>query len=397
MNWTDIGFTVETPMFLRGGANQARAEFRLPSLRGVMRFWFRALAGEVFSDDQTTVEREEARLFGSASDGGGGSSSSLLFRKGTSPGHTSGDKPGWLTAVNQPRLGVGYLLGPGFYDHPGGLKQPSRIEPGSTGSFSVRSRAGDTKDLRLAGVCLAVLSRYGGLGARTRRGFGGIRFTGLGELDEGLDRDVNAENPSELLLDRFADAVGAQRPAGAIGTATFAPIPSFTYWAQATRTPAAWTSWESALDCVGRSLRSFRAPVDRTQPPFNRSDLPPYRQKVTQEYVDIVAPQPPGKVRPPQADFPLAAFGLPIVFSGDQTVTLRRGAEELRRSSPLFVRPWRTGDRQWAVTCHVFKAKLWDSGANLALTAKAGPVNVTLTLDEQTAYQKLDAWLASPW
>lgn len=45
-----------TPCFC-AGANQAVAEIRVPSIRGELRWWFRALGGN---------RRDEARLFGSA-------------------------------------------------------------------------------------------------------------------------------------------------------------------------------------------------------------------------------------------------------------------------------------------------------------------------------------------
>ena len=58
MNWIEIKFTVETPMFLAGGEQQ-QAEFRLASLRGALRYWFRALAAPFLDDDSKQVARKE--------------------------------------------------------------------------------------------------------------------------------------------------------------------------------------------------------------------------------------------------------------------------------------------------------------------------------------------------
>ncbi len=61
-------YRVTTPMFC-GGVNQQEAELRLPSFKGVLRFWWRALAWSRLQGDLKAIKREEDALFGSA-DGG---------------------------------------------------------------------------------------------------------------------------------------------------------------------------------------------------------------------------------------------------------------------------------------------------------------------------------------
>lgn len=53
-----------TPIFMRG-ANQNRAEIRAPSIKGVMRWWFRALAGNYFGSDIVGLRKAEEYVFGS--------------------------------------------------------------------------------------------------------------------------------------------------------------------------------------------------------------------------------------------------------------------------------------------------------------------------------------------
>ncbi len=53
-----------TPIFMRG-ADQTKAEIRASSVKGLMRWWFRALAGNYFGNDVVGLKRAEERIFGS--------------------------------------------------------------------------------------------------------------------------------------------------------------------------------------------------------------------------------------------------------------------------------------------------------------------------------------------
>lgn len=63
----DATYDLTTPAFL-GGADRAKAELRVPSFKGALRFWWRALQGQHMPDAGKLRERE-ARLFGSAEAG----------------------------------------------------------------------------------------------------------------------------------------------------------------------------------------------------------------------------------------------------------------------------------------------------------------------------------------
>ena len=55
-----------TPIFMRG-ADQREAEIRASSIKGVIRWWFRALAGNYFGDDIKSLREAENYAFGSTS------------------------------------------------------------------------------------------------------------------------------------------------------------------------------------------------------------------------------------------------------------------------------------------------------------------------------------------
>jgi CRISPR-associated protein Cmr1 len=57
-------FRVVTPLFM-SGSDKSKSELRVPSIKGVLRFWWRALAlGRLGSVSK--VREEESRIFGSA-------------------------------------------------------------------------------------------------------------------------------------------------------------------------------------------------------------------------------------------------------------------------------------------------------------------------------------------
>jgi CRISPR-associated protein Cmr1 len=76
MNTTEIVFDcrVITPMFLAGADGQT-PELRAPSIKGAMRFWWRALNGHLVEKDEKTgkweyskLKKEEGKLFGGTGD-----------------------------------------------------------------------------------------------------------------------------------------------------------------------------------------------------------------------------------------------------------------------------------------------------------------------------------------
>jgi CRISPR-associated protein Cmr1 len=64
METIEATFKVVTPMFM-SGADQSQAELRLPSIKGALRFWWRALAWQRLGNVQA-IHAEENYLFGSA-------------------------------------------------------------------------------------------------------------------------------------------------------------------------------------------------------------------------------------------------------------------------------------------------------------------------------------------
>ena len=65
----DVTYRVVTPLFCAGVDRKKGPELRLPSFKGVLRYWWRALAWSRYDGDLAVLRQREDRLFGSADAG----------------------------------------------------------------------------------------------------------------------------------------------------------------------------------------------------------------------------------------------------------------------------------------------------------------------------------------
>lgn len=184
-------YRVTTPMFC-GGADPADAELRLPSFKGVLRFWWRGLAWSRLKGDLKKIKGEEDALFGSA--GGGQSRVSLRLMDYVKP---------------QSRPGHSLRLGPGASHLGYGVMEQeprARCCLVAPFDFTVRMRGRDLDDTQRNSLqdALIALGVFGGIGANSRKGFGSMA---LQSLVVGGKEQWNAPQSAEEL----SNAVGSLR------------------------------------------------------------------------------------------------------------------------------------------------------------------------------------------
>lgn len=143
---TKITFEIEiiTPMFL-SGADQSKAELRAASIKGLLRFWWRALQAE---SDMDELRKKEAKIFGSSDEKVGAAKFSL--RLVTTVPVTNKFSP------------VPHSTTKRF--------QFTGIVPGHKCKILLTSK-NDTDEF---GNILEIALLLGGLGRRSRRGFGSV-------------------------------------------------------------------------------------------------------------------------------------------------------------------------------------------------------------------------------
>ena len=178
----EAAYRVVTPMFCVG-AEPEQAELRLPSFKGVLRFWWRALAWSRLDGNLDAIREQEDWLFGSA--GGGQSRLSMHLSVDAEPEAAGVDTVLEVAGnvVGEGARYLGYGAMEAFPSRQRGTRAGQLIRPCLRAplDFTIRMRGRDLADeplnhLRNALLAVGVL---GGMGAKSRKGYGSLAIQSL--------------------------------------------------------------------------------------------------------------------------------------------------------------------------------------------------------------------------
>jgi CRISPR-associated protein Cmr1 len=187
MNTLTATFRVVTPMFLGGAGPTQEAELRVPSIKGALRFWWRALMWWRGIRDEVDLRAVENELFG-CSESEIGQSKILLSLKTESPptivkaGEVLGEGGG-KTERDHPVIGAGArYLGYGLVDMAAGRLARSCLQAPFEFQLIVRFKPQTSIEAReQVENALVLLGLCGSLGSRSRRGFGSLTLLALAD------------------------------------------------------------------------------------------------------------------------------------------------------------------------------------------------------------------------
>jgi CRISPR-associated protein Cmr1 len=381
-------FHVVTPLFL-GDAEREATRFSLASLRGALRFWWRAreypriLASKAGGDQNEALrllQDKERRLFGTAGAEGSAFAAPRVPQRpfDAAAGHERAvDRPhachGQDASTTKERLGQSRVLmrikacrlGPSFakdaelVDGSG-----QRVGPGARylgyglmGAFGARAgkldrscfaaggtitielafRPGTSEDDRKSCVAaLRLLGLLGGLGARSRRGFGSLSLAGLdGEL---TDLDAGSAWQAPQTRAEYHAALDSLLP-----QQLDQALPPFTAFSGLSRIEIVHEGADplQVLDHVGKMMQRYRAWGFRGQ--INGE---PSERNFERDHDWSKRPADPAfRSYVPQR----AAFGLPHSYGKPLSVVPAAAQAGDRRASPLLIHIHRLGDRYIAV------------------------------------------------
>lgn len=315
-------YRLTTPMFC-AGANQEAAELRPASFKGVLRFWYRALALGQYNGKWEDVRDAESRLFGSTRTG---QAQVLLSLKVLEP---IKEIPKHVKVEG----GWAYLAGQGLVkyikDAQGMLTQRPAIAPGLRFEVTCLFRKPNENDLEAVRKSLLAVGLLGGLGARSRRGFGSLT---LEKLEQTKDKVVEAS----WKLDKVEETLRSFLPNQPFSTK---PL-EYTAFSTDTRFQLLpgndGETAEQLLNRLGRAFLHYRSygqngkAAGTTALQWFRRDhdeMLKVAKRMVHDGRHLIAPA-------------RAAFGLPHNYhfssmgkSGNVDV---QGAAEQRRASPLF-------------------------------------------------------------
>lgn len=362
----DVGVELATPMLgggSRAGHPDADQPFRPSAVRGALRRWWRAT--NVFSSPADLRERER-ELWGMA-DREGATSSLVRIEV-----DADSLRPEKLVRLNDQKLNIPQYA-KGILIKPREIGEEDWLHVIETGGFRLKVlvRADHEEGLEAQVLrALAAWLLFGGIGARTRRGFGSLKWTGFDAVaaliglggEKGKWDRLTDEQRKEFLKSGFTSLIGARL-----------------FLKDAASPNAAWH------DAIG-TFRDFRkGQRGRQRPGLGPDSHSPWPEADSIRQAQGVAP-----LRPiPYQTFPRAELGLPLQFRsarpgrqndnrpvagefGEGWVPTTTG--QTRLASPVLVKPifW---DGRWKAGFVLLKRERLDR-RGLLTDAKGYPDNV---------------------
>lgn len=358
-------FEIVTPMFL-GDAEQKATAIRPTSVKGALRFWWRALNGHL---SLTDLAKEEARLFGST-DGGG------VFRLAVEQNNikikalnlTDRNNTPDSTKLNVEKFGAQhYALGQG-------LTERNAITEGQfTIKFSFNTSIKDVERKKIE-QSIQLFGLLGSLGSRARHGWGSVSMTAVIGAD--TIRIPKTETEYQQILQQVM--------AGKV-----AHLPEFTAFSGRTRIDLVLKGKEalSLLTKSSSELQMYRSFGNNGKVGGKDAE-----RNFTADH-DLVLEHIQGR----QADIApqRVVFGLPhnYFFSngkGKADVNAKVGNEETRRASPLFTHIQKIGDSYLLVHA-LFPAVFLPDNATITIKGgKAPTAQITPNVDYTVITQFMD-------
>ena len=227
---------VITPMFL-AGADGKTPEIRPPSIKGALRFWWRAMNGHL---DLKELKRRETEIFGGAGENEG-TRSKVIIRVENKEINTSNNNLPNQGATSQHKgktININILnylgYGPCVYDRATrGIKvSQDYISPGS--KFKIIFFI-DRKYIEEIKQSFTIFTKYGNLGAKARNGFGSFYSPDITNFDI---HDIQLRNDVP-----FYSAISKN--------------------AKLFKTRQQFSSWDKALGEIGKIYKSARESLEK--------------------------------------------------------------------------------------------------------------------------------------
>ncbi len=336
-----------TPLFI-AGADQRYIEnegLRTPSLRGLLRWWFRAIMGGVkFSTGDLnlkSVKEEEEKIWGSTKNQSKVSLKIFPISLKIS------------TFQNIRGRGIKYLSY-GASDRP-------YIDLGSQFKLHVIfKRSISNEDKKKVIAALWLLLNLGNIGSKSRKGFGSLRIRKDITIDE--MEFINPKSLDELeryIRNNLKKCLRIFGWNGSISRSTSLPQYSIIaphYW----RMKILSNTHNSAIDAInyiGEKIREYRE--DRGNPSARHTRHTrrgTFSYWVTKDYHSVKSIYTKGSPSTPQGSI----FGLPHQFQfqslPDRPKAMVKGIRHDRRASPLHIKIWKLDNNQFAIGLQLFKS-----------------------------------------
>ena len=376
VNW-EATYRVTTPMFAGGATPESNAELRPTSIKGLLRFWFRAAALPQLGSWQA-VQKAESELFGST-EGQSGFFLSVVNRQGLNQERV---EQNWHGLPGIVYLGYGVI-------HRGRVLRPY-IKQGGTFTLRLVLKKKMKPEYRaLLSSALKAFGFFGALGARGRKGFGSMSLESLridGEetcklpCNSGELRDQMRELLAEINLDRGSGSMPEYT--------AFSPLVKV-FIAGMRRDPL------QLLDETGRELLRYRSYGHKGR--NKEIHTLPWGKDAEQNFAgdhDLILDFIRGRLQEPRAHPRQVVFGLPhnyFFLSTGQKADIE-AENHKRRSGPLFIHIHALATGEYAAVLSLLPAVFLPEGERVKISAGGPPVLV----DCRVNYKDIEDFFTRP-
>lgn len=251
-----VTYRIVTPMFL-AGAEQKRAELRLPSIKGALRYWYRAVNkkyNELISNEKSLTWEED--IFG-------GSGVNVIQSRFLMRISSSDLKEKVFTKQDRALQGLNYLSF--SLQQTKTEKVRSYIEPNQTFTiqFLMKPPKTDvTPYWKALATSIWLLGHVGGLGSRSRRGFGTIALVDWNISDCEIGQEILSQLPRtdqaetvEEWIQLFHQGLGTIQEWFGIPEATHPVIDDQSSFYMSSE---GYSNWNEAMRRGAELLKTFR-------------------------------------------------------------------------------------------------------------------------------------------
>ncbi len=295
MNEISFECKIITPMFMYGGDGKT-LELRPSEFKGMLRFWWRALHPELSIKE---LKEKENEIFGSTDRKSSFRIKIKIIKE---------LKDNNLNLQNPKTKGINYLFYSMFL---GNNKNKKHFKQGT--KFEITFIFQKERYIQDILYTFWLLTYLGALGSRNRRGAGNFRIINIRDRKNLISKTnlnflLNEEREFQDNLRKLLPERQDERSYVNLGN-----FQLFVY-------RNSFSSWEKALDDIGKSFQSFR---NKKEPDYSTVK-------------NFILNGKPGEVKRP-------AFGLPLMFryrslNGKSAILEGSNKERQRSASPLFIK-----------------------------------------------------------
>jgi CRISPR-associated protein Cmr1 len=314
-------------MFLAGADGQT-PELRAPSIKGAMRFWWRAVNGHL---DLKTLKEKEAEIFGGGGEKASRSTFDLIVRIKEKKKIKGEDLPPNLEGLKY----LGYIM-----YHQQKYREGYNIET----TFDIIIRSKNDEVLEKAAAVIWLWIYFGGIGSRQRRGFGSISVLEV-KSDINLKLNFNFKDDVENFYNYNLNKI---KQLFDIKKIKNIPDYSTLHHAKFYVSKKSFASWDKVLNDIGKILKEIRvAPSDKKIK----------NRKFTLATLDQKA-----------------AFGLPIKVRNDKELNFKNTEKYGRMASPIYISVIKSSGGKYYWTVLRFTNKFMPDDTKLIFASKNGKI-----------------------